>query len=71
MTGANGISGSEVVKLLAAAPQRWKTIYALSRKPPPSTNEHVVPIAVDFLDNSPAEIAAILLEHNVKAYVSP
>ena len=69
VTGSNGITGSEVVNLLAKSPKRWEKIYALSRKPPASTDKHVVPIAVDFLNGSPAEIASILQEHNVKAYV--
>ena len=67
VTGANGISGSEVVSLLAKVPDRWETIYALSRKPPVSTDNHVVPIAVDFLSSTPSEIAAIFREHGVKA----
>lgn len=35
VTGANGISGYHMVKVLAAAPERWKKIYCLSRRPPP------------------------------------
>lgn len=59
VTGANGISGYHMVKVLAAAPQRWKKIYCLSRRPPPdyfftdlgdgaSRVEHV---SVDFLSD--------------------
>lgn len=33
ITGANGISGFHLTKVLAAAPERWKKIYCLSRKP--------------------------------------
>ena len=60
ITGANGISGYHMVKVLAAAPQRWKKIYCLSRRPPPdyffvelgdgaSRVEHV---SVDFLSEA-------------------
>lgn len=60
VTGANGISGYHMVKVLAAAPERWSKIYCLSRRPPPdyffedlgegaSRVEHV---EVDFLDTS-------------------
>ena len=35
VTGANGISGYHMVKVLCSAPRRWKTIYCLSRRPPP------------------------------------
>ena len=30
-----GISGYHMVKVLAAAPERWSKIYCLSRRPPP------------------------------------
>ncbi|KAK4959259.1 hypothetical protein LTR10_004061 [Elasticomyces elasticus] len=35
VTGANGISGYSMVKVLAAAPERWSKIYCASRRPPP------------------------------------
>jgi len=35
VTGANGISGYHMVKVLAAASSRWNRIYCLSRRPPP------------------------------------
>lgn len=35
ITGTNGISGYHMVKVLSSAPQRWKKIYCLSRRPPP------------------------------------
>lgn len=35
VTGANGISGYHMVKVLSAAPERWNKIYCLSRRPPP------------------------------------
>ena len=67
VTGANGISGYHMLKVLAAAPKRWKKIYCLSRRPPPdyffselgegaSRVEH---ISADFLAE-PAEIAKSL-----------
>lgn len=71
VTGANGISGYHMVKVLAAAPERWKKIYCLSRRPPPdyffaglgndaaSRVEHV---PIDFLDD-PASIAKSLKSH--------
>lgn len=34
ITGANGISGFHLTKVLAAAPERWKKLHCLSRKPP-------------------------------------
>lgn len=67
ITGANGISGYHMLKALVAAPQRWKKIYCLSRRPPPdyffselgegaSRVEH---ISADFLAE-PAQIAKSL-----------
>ncbi|KAK5172785.1 uncharacterized protein LTR77_002905 [Saxophila tyrrhenica] len=66
VTGANGISGSHMIKILAESPERWSKIYAMSRRPPsgswPKDVEH---IPVDFLQ-SPDEIANILKERNIK-----
>ncbi len=70
VTGANGISGYHMVKVLAAAPDRWRKIYCLSRRSPPdyyfeglgegaSRVEHV---PVDFLEE-PASIAKVLKSH--------
>lgn len=67
VTGANGISGYHMVKVLAAAPDRWKKIYCLSRRLPPdyffselgegaSRVEHV---SSDFLAD-PSEIGKCL-----------
>lgn len=70
VTGANGISGANMTKVLAQSPQRWKRIYALSRRPPAETErlpENVVHIAVDFLE-TPEVIATKLREHGVHAY---
>ncbi len=67
VTGATGLSGYHMVKALAAAPQRWRKIYCLSSRPPPSNffddlgdgAQRVEHIAVDFLCD-PAEIAGQL-----------
>ncbi|TVY16630.1 Short chain dehydrogenase gsfE [Lachnellula arida] len=59
VTGANGISGSAIVDVLAGSPERWETIYAISRRPPVSTQPHVKGIAADFL-SSPEDIAGLL-----------
>ena len=67
VTGANGISGSEIVNVLAAAPERWETIYAMSRKPPKSNNPRVKPIAADFLSSTPEQLAALYEKEGVKA----
>ena len=69
ITGANGISGYYMLKVLAEAPERWTKIYCLSRRPPaikeglPKNAEH---IALDFL-NKPEEIAAVLKEKGIRA----
>jgi len=68
VTGANGISGSAMVKVLSEAPERWNKIYALSRRLgtyPASSN--IVSIAVDFLSSTPEDIAKLLKDHQVKA----
>lgn len=69
ITGANGISGHYMLRVLADSPQRWKKIYCLSRRPPnipnglPKNAEH---IPLDFLQD-PDRIASTLKEHNVTA----
>ena len=68
VTGANGISGTAMVKVLSEAPGRWEKVYSLSRRPPSNTGAaNVVPIAVDFLSSTPAEIAQILKDNDVQA----
>lgn len=72
VTGANGISGYHMVKVLAAAPERWKKIYCLSRRPPPDYffselgdgANRVEHVASDFLAE-PSEIGKSL-ESKVK-----
>ncbi|ORY12819.1 NAD dependent epimerase/dehydratase family protein-like protein [Clohesyomyces aquaticus] len=69
ITGANGISGNYMLRVLSQDPSRWTKIYCLSRRPPaipsglPANTEH---IALDFL-KSPSEIASILKQKGVKA----
>jgi nucleoside-diphosphate-sugar epimerase len=67
VTGANGISGQHMVRVLAQSPKRWSKIICLSRRPPmlagglPSNCVH---IPCDFL-KPPTDIATVLKEHNV------
>lgn len=69
VTGANGISGYHMVKVLAQSPERWSKIYCLSRRPPaipgglPANAEFV---SVDFL-KEPKEIAEVLKSNHVTA----
>ena len=69
ITGANGISGYYMYRVLAQESKRWKKIYCLSRRSPlipgglPSHVEH---IPLDFL-KEPKDIAAVLKENNVTA----
>ena len=67
VTGANGISGYHMVKVLAASPERWSKIYCLSRRPPPDYffeylgegAKRVEHIEADFLSD-PAKIGKSL-----------
>lgn len=62
VTGANGITGAHMLRVLAEAPERWGTIYALSRKPPASRVQgNIKYLAIDFL-SSPEGIAQQLKE---------
>jgi len=62
VTGANGISGYHMVKVLSSAPERWSKIYCLSRRPPPSYffdelgegAKRVEHVEADFTDDSGA-----------------
>lgn len=69
ITGANGISGNYMLRVLVESPKRWTKIYCLSRRPPaipdglPAQAEH---IALDFLQD-PENIARVLKEKGVKA----
>ncbi|KAK3670394.1 hypothetical protein LTR78_009747 [Recurvomyces mirabilis] len=65
ITGANGISGSHILRHLSANPSRWKHIYACSRSPPanaPRLPDHVTFVSVDLLSSSPGEIASALIQ---------
>ncbi|KAL4992092.1 hypothetical protein BDW68DRAFT_150493 [Aspergillus falconensis] len=70
VTGANGLSGYHMVRVLAASPERWSKIYCLSRRAPPSNfftdlgdgAARVEHIPVDFLSET-AEIAGRLREN--------
>ncbi|KAK3987120.1 Iridoid synthase [Cladorrhinum sp. PSN332] len=68
VTGATGVSGYQMVKVLASSPQRWAKIYCLSSRPPPpnffsdlgeEAAGRVQHISVDFLSD-PATIARSL-----------
>jgi hypothetical protein len=69
ITGANGISGNYMLRVLAEAPERWTKIYCLSRRPPAIHNglpAHAEHIALDFL-KGPEEIAKVLKDRGVTA----
>lgn len=69
ITGANGISGYHMLKVLLKSPKRWSRIYLLSRRPPAIEEDlpdYVHFISLDFLAN-PTQIAEKLVEHHVKA----
>ncbi|KAK5127920.1 hypothetical protein LTR85_005037 [Meristemomyces frigidus] len=69
VTGANGISGSYMLRVLSQDPKRWKKIICLSRRPPlvsGGSPENVEHIPLDFLKD-PSEIARVLKDRNVIA----
>ncbi|KAK5137858.1 hypothetical protein LTR08_006627 [Meristemomyces frigidus] len=69
ITGANGISGHYMLRVLSQDPQRWKKIVCLSRRPPlipEGLPENVEHIPVDFL-KEPEEIANVLKKRSVTA----
>ena len=69
ITGANGISGYYMYRVLSQDTKRWKKIYCLSRRPPlipGGLPEHVEHIPLDFLKD-PDDIAKVLQERNVTA----
>ncbi|KAF9883242.1 hypothetical protein FE257_003836 [Aspergillus nanangensis] len=67
VTGANGISGDHMLRVLCESPERWTKIYALSRRPPngawPAQVEHV---SLDLLA-SPEDLAKQLEIRGIKA----
>ncbi|KAF2141531.1 uncharacterized protein K452DRAFT_228931 [Aplosporella prunicola CBS 121167] len=78
VTGANGISGTHMLRVLCESPKRWEKIYALSRRPPYlELPPQVEFISMDFL-KSPEEIGTQFKEKGLKcdyvfffAYIQP
>ena len=68
VTGANGITGSAIVDVLASSPERWGKVFAMSRKPGSRKDSNVTNIAADFLA-SPESLATLFKKEGVKAYV--
>lgn len=69
ITGANGISGYYMYRVLSQDPKRWKKIYCLSRRPPlipGGLPDHVEHVPLDFLQQ-PKDIAAVLKDKGVTA----
>ncbi|EXF85170.1 NAD dependent epimerase/dehydratase [Colletotrichum fioriniae PJ7] len=75
ITGANGISGFNTMRALLDSPKRWKTIFCLSRRPPPEemmnllstdARSRIEIVTCDFLDE-PASIAKSMKEAGVRA----
>ncbi|KAK5418631.1 hypothetical protein LTR06_002381 [Exophiala xenobiotica] len=67
VVGASGQSGQPMIDVLSSNPQRWETVYALSRRPP-TTNKtsNVEHVPVD-LQWGPDKISAALSKHQVQA----
>ena len=70
VTGANGISGDHMVRVLAESPERWSNIYTLSRRPPAIQRQwgdvNVQHVSLDFLVE-PEDMASVLRKEGVKA----
>ncbi|KAK7420920.1 hypothetical protein QQX98_002484 [Neonectria punicea] len=73
--GANGISGFNTLRALLDSPERWSTIFTLSRSPPseeqlalidPVLRSRIKHVSIDF-GNSPSEIKDALVKADVKA----
>ncbi|KAF2088625.1 hypothetical protein K490DRAFT_39201 [Saccharata proteae CBS 121410] len=67
ITGANGISGHHMLRVLSQSPTRWTKIYCLSRRPaaiPSSLPANASHMACDFL-SAPTAIAAVLQQNNI------
>ena len=64
------VTGSAIVDVLAASPERWSTIVAMSRRPVSRKEANVKSMVADFL-TSPEELAATFEEEGVVAYVKP
>ncbi|KAG4432260.1 hypothetical protein IFR05_012266 [Cadophora sp. M221] len=74
ITGANGMGGHHMLKVLLDAPTRWKKIYCLSRRPPPDSGDKTVRdesdpvqhISVDFL-SSAKDVGQVLKDNKIQA----
>ena len=71
VTGANGISGDHMVRVLTESPERWSNIYTLSRRPPAIQRQwgekvNVQHVSLDFLAE-PGDMASVLKKEGVKA----
>ncbi|EDN07949.1 predicted protein [Histoplasma mississippiense (nom. inval.)] len=69
VTGANGMSGSHMVRVLAESPERWANIYAMSRRAAVEDGKYgnVTHLELDFLETSPEDLAKAMVENGVKA----
>ncbi|KAL2362490.1 hypothetical protein RJZ56_004623 [Blastomyces dermatitidis] len=69
VTGANGISGSHMVRVLAETPERWAKIYTMSRRAAIGGSKYgnVTHLELDFLKSSPGDLAKAMVEKGVKA----
>ena len=67
VTGANGISGTYMARVLGDAPERWQKIYCMSRRPP----AFKMPANAEFIQSDllkdPKELGAELKEKGVQA----
>jgi NAD(P)-dependent dehydrogenase (short-subunit alcohol dehydrogenase family) len=69
VTGANGLSGQAMLKILLAHSDRWTSIYALSQGPPLEsgyTGKQVHHTSVNFLADA-REVAKVLKDNDVKS----
>lgn len=67
--GANGISGSYMLRALSEAPERWGHVTAFSRRPPTGSkgiSNNVKHVQMDLLED-PKDIAKILKDNQVQA----
>ncbi|KAK2865044.1 hypothetical protein FQN49_003960 [Arthroderma sp. PD_2] len=70
VTGANGISGHHMLRVLAESPERWTNVYSMSRRAPPTDRQwktNVQHMPLDFLNSTPLELANAMKEQGVKA----
>ncbi|EGE01678.1 NAD dependent epimerase/dehydratase [Trichophyton equinum CBS 127.97] len=70
ITGANGISGHHMLRVLAESPERWTNIYSMSKRPPlvhTKWKTNVQHMSLDFLNSTPVELAMAMKENGVKA----